>query len=71
MSNVLHFSDVEEDHLHQTFADIQSALNKPGQACKLYMANRLFGRKSYKFLQAFLEAEQQYYGAALKPVDFR
>ena len=71
MSKVLRFSDVEEDHLHQTFAEIQSVLNRPGQACKLYMANRLFGRKSYKFLPKFLDAGQLYYGAELKPVDFR
>jgi len=70
MRNVLHFSDVEENHLHQAFADIQSALNKPNQGYKLRMANRLFGGKSYNFLQEFLDAGQQYYGAALKPVDF-
>jgi len=71
MRNVLHFSDMEEDHLHQTFADIQSALNKPEQAYKLYMANRLFGEKSYTFLDQFLAACQKYYGAELKAVDFR
>ena len=71
MKDVLHFANVEEDHLHQAFADIQSALNKPEQAYKLYLANRLFGDKSYKFLDEFLAAGLKYYAAELAPVDFR
>ena len=71
MKDVLHFANVEEDHLHQAFADIQSALNKPEQAYKLYLANRLFGDKSYKFLDEFLAASLKYYAAELAPVDFR
>ena len=71
MKQVLHFSDVEEDHLHQTFADIQSALNKPEQPYKLYTANRLFADKSYKILDEFLAAGRKYYAADLEPVDFR
>jgi len=71
MREVLHFSDVEEAHLHQVFTDIQSTLNKPGQLYKLYMANRLFGEKSYKFLDEFLAAGRMHYSAELAPVDFR
>jgi len=71
MKDVLHFADVEENHLHQAFADIQSALNKSEQIYKLYMANRLFGEKSYKFLDDFLTAGLKYYAAELAPVDFR
>ena len=71
MKDVLHFATVEEDHIHQAFADIQSALNRPEQAYKLYMANRLFGEKSYKFLDDFLAAGLKYYAAELAPVDFR
>ena len=71
MSQVLHFADVEEDHLHQAFADIQSALNKPQQSYKLFMANRLFGDKSYTFLDEFRAVGQKYYAAELAPVDFR
>ena len=71
MKNVLHFSGMKEDHLHQEFADIQSALNKPRQPYKLYMANRLFGDKSHKFLKEFLAAGKKHYAAELKPVDFR
>ena len=71
MKSVLHFSDVEEDQLHQAFTNIQSALNTPQQSYKLYMANRLFGEKSYTFLQEFLAAGRKHYGAEIAPVDFR
>ena len=71
MRETLHFTDVEEAHLHQAFTDIQSDLNKPGQPYKLYMANRLFGEKSYKFLEEFLAAGRKHYAAELAPVDFR
>ena len=71
MRSVLHFTDVEESHLHQTFADIMSALNKTDQAYKLYMANRLFAEKSFTFLDKFLAAGLKHYGAELVPVDFR
>ena len=71
MTDVLHFDDVEEDHLHQTFTDVQSALNKPAQPYKLYMANRLFGDQSYTFLDEFLAAGRKHYDAELAAVDFR
>ena len=71
MRDVLHFTDVTEDNLHEAFTDIQSALNKPHEAYKLYMANRLFGEKSYRFLEEFVAAGRKHYAAELAPVDFR
>jgi len=71
MKDVLHFTRVGEDHLHEAFTDIQSALNKPSQPYKLFMANRLFGEKSYTFLDEFLAAGRKHYAAELAPVDFR
>ena len=71
MRQVLHFSDVEENQLHQAFGDIHTALNPTGQAYKLYMANRLFGEQSYTFLADFLAAGRTHYGAELEKVDFR
>jgi len=71
MRNVLHFTNLVDDRLHEAFADIRSALNKPHQPYKLYMANRLFGEKSYTFLNEFLAAERKHYGAELEPVNFR
>jgi len=71
MKSVLHFTDVEEDRLHEAFVDIQSALNKPQQSYKLYMANRLFGDKSHTFLDEFVAAGRKHYAAEIAPVDFR
>jgi len=71
MREVMHFSDVEDDHLHEAFTDIQSALNKPRQPFKLYMANRLFGDQSYTFLDEFLAAGRKHYEAELAALDFR
>jgi len=71
MKDVLHFTDVEEGHLHDAFTGIQSALNKPQQTYKLYMANRLFGEKSFTFLEEFLAAGCKHYTAELAPLDFR
>ena len=71
MRNTLHFANLVDDHLYEAFTDIQSALNKPHQPYKLYMANRLFGEKSYTFLNEFLAAERKHYGAELEPVNFR
>ena len=71
MRDVLHFDDVEEEHLHQAFSDILSALNKSEQAYKLYTANQLFGEKTYSFLDEFLANGLKYYAAELAPVDFR
>ena len=71
MKEVLHFNDVEDDQLHKAFADIQSELNKPQDAVKLYMANRLFAEKSYTFRDEFIAAGLKFYAAQLAPVDFR
>ena len=71
MKDVLHYSDVEEDQLHQAFTDIQSALNKPEQSYKLYVASRLFGEKSCDYLEEFLAAGRKHYAAEIAPVDFR
>ena len=71
MRSAMHFANLEDGHLHEAFADIQSTLNKPHQPYKLHMANRLFGDKSYTFLDEFLAAERKHYGAELAPVNFR
>jgi serine protease inhibitor len=71
MSSVLHFGDVSETDLHQLFSDIRLALNKPGQPFKLFIANRLFGEKSYNFLEEYLLSSDKYYGAKLEPLNFR
>jgi len=71
MRQVLHLNDVPDDQLHRSFGDILSALNQTQQEYKLYMANRLFGEKTYTFLEKFLSAVLDHYNAQLAPVDFR
>ena len=71
MKRVLHYGDARDDDLHQGFADIQSALNQHDQKIKLYTANRLFGDKSIKLLDKFLDDGRKYYSADLKTLDFR
>jgi serine protease inhibitor len=71
MKDALHFGDVDEARLHEVFANTMSTLNKPQQSYKLYLANRLFGEKSYSFLEEFLSAGRKHYTAQLAPVDFR
>lgn len=71
MRDVLKFGEVEEAHLHQVFEDLRLHLNKPSQPYTLYMANRLFGEQSYKFLDDFLNLSRKHYGADLAAVDFK
>jgi serpin B len=70
MKEILHFGEVEEAELHQAFSDIRLALNRPDQPYKLHLANRLFGEKTFTFLDEFLNAGDKHYGAKLEPVDF-
>jgi serine protease inhibitor len=70
ISDVLHFGEVEEAELHQAFSDIRQAFNRRDQPFTLHMANRLFGEKTFTFLQDYLSASEKHYGAKLEPVDF-
>jgi serpin B len=71
MKDVMYFGEMEDKHLHDAFSDIQSSLMKPNQLYTICMANRLFGDKSYNFLEEFLSLGRKHYGAELAAVDFR
>nr|XP_055067499.1 leukocyte elastase inhibitor-like isoform X1 [Misgurnus anguillicaudatus] len=45
-------------------------LNKPGVPYMLSLANRLYGEKSYQFIDKFISDSQKYYQAGLESVDF-
>uniref|UniRef100_A0A8C8SWB8 Serpin domain-containing protein n=1 Tax=Pelusios castaneus TaxID=367368 RepID=A0A8C8SWB8_9SAUR len=53
------------------FHDILSAINKPTTSYELAIANRLYGEKTFHFLQQYLVCIQKMYQAELKPTDFR
>ncbi|KAA0702634.1 Leukocyte elastase inhibitor [Triplophysa tibetana] len=60
-----------EDLIHSSFNKLMSELNKPGVPYKLSLANRLYGEKSYQFIDKFISDTQKYYQARLEPVDFK
>ncbi|XP_061446591.1 leukocyte elastase inhibitor-like isoform X1 [Rhineura floridana] len=69
LSKTFHF-DVVED-LHSRFQALNADINKSGAPYILKLANRLYGEKTYTFLQEFLASTQKLYGAELSTVDFQ
>uniref|UniRef100_A0A8C9RJY7 Leukocyte elastase inhibitor n=1 Tax=Scleropages formosus TaxID=113540 RepID=A0A8C9RJY7_SCLFO len=70
MSKCLHFYRAG-DNLHDGFNKLFSELNKAEAAYSLSLANRLYGEKSYEFVEKFLADTKKHYQAELEPVDFR
>nr|XP_006115613.1 leukocyte elastase inhibitor isoform X1 [Pelodiscus sinensis] len=64
----LHFDVVEE--LHSRFQTLTSDINRSGAPYLLKLANRLYGEKTYSFLEDFLTKTQKLYRADLATVDF-
>ncbi|XP_043396133.1 serpin B3 isoform X2 [Chelonia mydas] len=56
--------------IHSQFNDIFSAINKPTTSYELANANRLYGEKTFNFLQQYLSCIQKLYQAELKSADF-
>ncbi|XP_006115621.2 leukocyte elastase inhibitor-like [Pelodiscus sinensis] len=83
MQKVLHFTENENPGtdpgnqcdtpggIHSQFHDIFSEINKPTLSYELAVANRLYGEKTFQFLQQYLSCIQELYQAELKPVDFQ
>ncbi|XP_063307876.1 serpin B6-like isoform X2 [Pelobates fuscus] len=68
MSKVLQFEKAKD--LHVDFQSLINDINKPGTDYLLRTANRLYGEKSFTFLDEFLGSTMKYYLADLKSVDF-
>ncbi|XP_006115614.2 leukocyte elastase inhibitor [Pelodiscus sinensis] len=64
----LHFDVVEE--LHSRVQTLTSDINRSGAPYLLKLANRLYGEKTYSFLEDFLTKTQKLYRADLATVDF-
>ncbi|MFT7809120.1 leukocyte elastase inhibitor-like [Arapaima gigas] len=58
------------DGLHDGFNKLFSQLNQPSAQYSLSVANRLYGEKSYEFLEKFLADSKKHYQAELSQVDF-
>jgi serpin B len=71
MADVLAFA-LDGDSLHGTFGAVTDNLNAKGSEGRfdLSVANALWGQEGYKFLKAFLDLNDKYYGAGLENVDF-
>ncbi|KAI4876111.1 hypothetical protein NFI96_026145 [Prochilodus magdalenae] len=70
MSESLHFNKVKED-VHVGFNKLIAELNKQGAPYALSLANRLYGEKTYQFVEKFLGDTKQFYNAELETVDFK
>ncbi|XP_075069075.1 serpin B6-like isoform X1 [Mixophyes fleayi] len=68
MSKVLQFDKAKD--VHASFQSLISEINKPGTDYLLRTANRLYGEKSFTFLDEFLGSTQKHYHADLQSVDF-
>ncbi|KAL1006329.1 hypothetical protein UPYG_G00070900 [Umbra pygmaea] len=70
MSQSLHLNKAKDD-VHIGYSKLMSELNKEGAPYKLNIANRLYGEKSYQFVETFLSATKKHYNAELEAVDFK
>ncbi|XP_059901817.1 leukocyte elastase inhibitor-like isoform X1 [Gadus macrocephalus] len=60
-----------EEDINASFSKLLSELNKPDALYSLSLANRLYGEKTYQFVQEFLDETRKYYQADLQSVDFK
>ncbi|XP_039882955.1 leukocyte elastase inhibitor-like, partial [Simochromis diagramma] len=61
----------DEDDVHAKFAKLLTDLNKADAPYSLSLANRLYGDRSYTFLEEFLKGTKKHYNAELESVDFK
>ncbi|XP_008158883.1 serpin B3 [Eptesicus fuscus] len=84
IQKALHFNEVIENtkggattaqveksgNVHQQFQKLLTELNKPTDAYKLSLANRLYGEKKFQFLQEYLDNVKKFYLANVESADF-
>ncbi|XP_018412422.1 PREDICTED: leukocyte elastase inhibitor-like isoform X2 [Nanorana parkeri] len=68
MSKVLQFD--KAINVHSSFQSLISEINKPGTDYLLRTANRLYGEKTFTFLDDFLGSTLKHYHADIQAVDF-
>ncbi|XP_060705875.1 leukocyte elastase inhibitor-like [Hemiscyllium ocellatum] len=69
MAKTLHFDQVQ--NVHSRFQEMQSEINRADAAYLLKVANRLYGEKTYSFLEEFFTSSMKFYGAKMSAVDFQ
>nr|XP_512165.4 serpin B4 [Pan troglodytes] len=84
IKKVLHFDQVTENttekaatyhvdrsgNVHHQFQKLLTEFNKSTDAYELKIANKLFGEKTYQFLQEYLDAIKKFYQTSVESVDF-
>ncbi|XP_070320586.1 serpin B3-like [Odocoileus virginianus] len=84
MQKVLHFSEITANtkggatkdpvekpgNVHHHFQKLLMELKKSTDAYELSVANRLYGRKDFPFLQEYMDNVQKYYLASVESADF-
>jgi len=70
MKRVLHV-DGSRDAVMSEWGRLSRALQSPGRPLTLRIANRLFGEKTVKFEQPFIDKTQADFAAPLEPNDFK
>nr|XP_015095981.1 serpin B13 [Vicugna pacos]XP_031548224.1 serpin B13 [Vicugna pacos]XP_031548225.1 serpin B13 [Vicugna pacos]XP_031548226.1 serpin B13 [Vicugna pacos] len=58
------------EEIHHQFQRFLNEISKLTDDYELKVVNRLFGEKTYLFLQKYLDYVEKYYHASLEPVDF-
>ncbi|PNI69711.1 SERPINB4 isoform 1 [Pan troglodytes] len=84
IKKVLHFDQVTENttekaatyhvdrsgNVHHQFQKLLTEFNKSTDAYELKIANKLFGEKTYQFLQEYLDAIKKFYQTSVESADF-
>ncbi|XP_008838883.1 serpin B13 isoform X2 [Nannospalax galili] len=58
------------EEIHHQFQRFLTEISKLPNDYEVNIANRLFGEKTYLFLQKYIDYVEKYYHASLEPVDF-
>lgn len=70
MQDVFHF-DTDADARHSSNAALYNSINAPRKEYKLSTANALFAEQDFTFLDEFMAAANDYYGARIQNSDFK
>ncbi|ELW71273.1 serpin B13 [Tupaia chinensis] len=60
----------KSEEIHHQFQKLLTTLSKLTNGYELNITNRLFGEKTYYFLQKYLDYVEKHYHASMEPVDF-
>ncbi|EDL91753.1 serine (or cysteine) peptidase inhibitor, clade B (ovalbumin), member 13 (predicted) [Rattus norvegicus] len=58
------------EEIHHQFQKLLTEISKPTKDYDLIISNRLYGERTYLFLQKYIDYVEKYYHASLEPVDF-